>query len=81
MTYFIIKKDKKEYKTDSKAGAFEMWDCWGRAGVIIEEHIFDTDVNGIEKHYVHTATRASRKTCKDGTIKYHMRWDKCRVED
>ena len=72
--YYIIKKEGREVKTESRAGAFEMWDCWGRSGVTVEEHVFDTDASGQEVHYVFEAEKITRRTSKTGEIKYHFKW-------
>ncbi len=69
--FFVVKKDGKEFRCETKAGAFEMYDCLGRYGMTIECHVFD-DPTGEMKEYVWTYTKMSRRTVKNGEIKYYI---------
>ena len=70
--YYLLKKDDKEYRLDTKAAVYEMYDCLGRGEVTIEYHKFDTDAQGILKEYIETAHKIRRRTLKSGEIKYYM---------
>ena len=73
MKYYIVKKDGKEFRCETKAGAFEMYDCLGRLDVAIESHMFDTDASGKMKEYVWTYRKMMRRTLKSGEMKYYFR--------
>ena len=71
--YYIVKKDGKEFRCETSAGAYEMYDCLGRFEVTIEEHIID-DPTGVMRHYTHTAHKATRKKLKSGAYKYYFKF-------
>lgn len=70
--YYLLKKDGKEFKYETKAEVYEMWDCLGRGEVVIEHHIFDTDVYGVKKEYIETSYTIRRRILKSGEIKYYL---------
>lgn len=82
MNYYLMKKDGKEYRFDTKAAVYEMWDCLGRGDVIIEHHLFDTDASGIMKEYIHTSRTIKRRKLKSGEFRYYLHFEgKCIVKE
>ena len=75
MSYYVVKKNGKEFKAETKAGAFEMYDCLGRSDVRIEHHFTDTDAVGEVREYVLAGSKMGRRTLKDGTLKYWIHFD------
>lgn len=71
MVYYIVKKDGIELKSNTKAGAFEAWDCLGRSDVTVEKHVIEED----GKHVIHSGKKMTRRMRKDGTMVYHAKWD------
>ena len=69
--YYIVKKDGKEFRCETSAGAYEMYDCLGRFEVTIEEHIID-DPTGVMMHYTRIANKATRRKLKSGAFKYYI---------
>lgn len=72
MNYYLVKFGDHEIKCANKSGAYEVYDCFGRNGVIIEHHLTDTDANGNAKEYVNIFTKATRRKVKD-EFKYYLR--------
>jgi hypothetical protein len=78
--YYIVKKDGHEdARAENIAGAYEMYDCWGKIGVTIEEHFFDTDASGDMKHYVRETSKIRRRMLNDGSVIYYHKWSGSRV--
>lgn len=73
IAYYLIKKDGKEFKTESKAAAFEMYDCLGRHDVTIEKHFRDEYMDGTtSREYVYIGHKMTRRTLKSGEIRYRL---------
>lgn len=70
--YYIVKKNDSEIRCETKAGAFEAYDCFGRFDVVIEQHFTDKDASGNEKKYVRVFADMARRTTKNG-MKYYLR--------
>lgn len=74
--YFVVKQGDKEFRCETRAAAYEMWDCLKRKDVIVEWHYIDYDLG---KHYIQTATRPRRRMLKSGQMKYYFSWANERV--
>lgn len=70
--FYLVKKNDVEFKCDSKAVAYEMYDCLKRVDVIIEHHVIEEDLNGNMVEWVHVADKMKRRTLKSGEHKYYL---------
>ena len=66
--HYIIRKGDHIINAETPAGAFEAFDSLGRFDVIIEEHRLEDG-----KEYIFRYTKMTKKTDKDGSIKYFFR--------
>ena len=71
--YIVSKEGHEPITAESKAGAYEAWDCFGRYDVKIEyHHIWENWKNGKMIDSCYPVTRLSRRLLKSGEVNYHF---------
>ena len=71
-SFYLVKKNGKEFKCESKAAAYEMYDCLNKIDVVVEHHVIEEDQNGSMVEWVHVADKMKRRILKSGEYKYYL---------